>query len=592
MGETMAPVRKTKIICTMGPSTRDRVVLKGLLSAGMNVARFNFSHGDRSIHLAMAENLREASRETGVPVALLLDTRGPEIRTGETPGGGKIPLEEGKALRVRAGEGICSPGEIYINYPGLAGDVKPGNRIFIADGLIQLLVDGVHGDDILCRVAAGGEIGPRKNVNVPHVRVRLPSVTERDVGDIRFGAENGFDFIAASFVRKAQDIVQILRLVEGAASPMRVIAKIEDEEGLSNIDDIIRVSGGIMVARGDLGVQLEPEEIPLVQKRIIDRCHAAGKPVITATQMLESMVSNSRPTRAEVSDVANAILDGTDAVMLSGETAAGAHPVEAVSMMGRIALSVESSEEYRKKAREFFAREGGGLEVSRATCRAAYSMAGDISAAAIIAPTMSGVTPRLLSRYRPDQPIVAVTVNAAVQRQLLIDWGVQPILAPFVRDSEEMVQNAIKAAISGGFAERSDKVVLVAGLPVASALTVNAVRAYYLGKVIGRGEKGMGGRCTGRIVKAATLDEAASTLRKEGGDVLLVPTLLPDFIPIIRMAKGVIVEGVSELPWEVVRMTNPGIVLIAEVEGAMDAMEAGLTVTIDGGEQIVYEGVL
>jgi len=577
----------------MGPATRDKEVLKGLLRAGMNVARLNFSHGDHETHGSMADLVREASAETGIPVALLLDTRGPEIRTGETPGGGKIRLEEGKAVRVRACADVCAPDSISINYAGLVDDVRAGNRIYIADGLIALDVEGKDGDAILCRVAAGGEIGPRKNVNVPRVRTRLPSVTERDVEDIRFGVEKGFDFIAASFVRKAEDAIQVLRLIEGARNPMRVIAKIEDEEGLANIDDIIRVAGGIMVARGDLGVQLEPEEIPLAQKRIIDRCHGAGKPVITATQMLESMVKNPRPTRAEVSDVANAILDGTDAVMLSGETAAGDHPVEAVNVMRKIALSVEASDEYRKKAREGFTQEAGCLEVSLATCRAGYSMAGDICAAAIIAPTMSGVTPRLLSRYRPNQPIIAVCVDAAVQRQLLLDWGVQPILAPFVRDSEEMVQNAIKAAISGGYAERSDKVVLVAGLPVASALTVNAVRAYYLGKVIGRGEKGLGGRCTGRIVKAKNLDEAVAALKKDdGGDILLVPPLHPDYIPIVRLAKGVIAEGVSELPWDVVRMTNPDIILVTEVAGAMDSMETGMTVTIDGGEQVVYEGVL
>jgi pyruvate kinase len=577
----------------MGPSTRDVEVVKGLLRSGMNVARFNFSHGDHEYHAGMIDIVRRASAESGIPVALMLDTKGPEIRTGEVPDGGKILLSAGDEVTVTTEPLPCDSGLISISYAGLPDEIGPENHIFIADGLVDLAVLSVEGRRIRCRVVNGGEFGSRKNVNVPKVRTNLPAVTERDVADIRFGVEKGVDFIAASFIRKPQDVLTILRLLGDKHTAIRVIAKIEDEEGLENIEEIIRVSGGVMVARGDLGVQLEPQEIPLVQKRIINRCHALGKPVITATQMLESMVKNPRPTRAETSDVANAIFDGTDAVMLSGETAAGAYPVLAVEVMHKIAMAVECSDEYKVKMRDRYLESSGRQDLAQATCRAAYAMAEAIGAAAIVTPTVTGMTPRILSQYRPDRLLVAVTPYEAVQRQLLLNWGVCPIVAPFVRDSEEMIQNAIKAAIDAGFAQRSDKVVVAAGLPVSTAMMTNTVRAYYIGNVIGRGEKGFGGRCTGRIVRADNLEEAVIAIKKDGGaDILLTHSLPPEFIPLVRMAAGVIVESVTEMPWDMIRMTNPDLVCIAEVPDAMEKFENGLTVTLDGEEKVIYEGVL
>jgi pyruvate kinase len=522
----------------------------------------------------------------------MLDTKGPEIRTGEVPNSGKIVLSSGMKVTVTTEKVPCDEKTVSISYLGLPAEVGPGNHIFIADGLIDLAVQSVAGQRIECLVMNGGEFGSRKNVNVPKVRTTLPSVTEQDVQDIRFGVELGFDFIAASFIRKPQDVTTIIRLLGAKHDAIRVIAKIEDEEGLENISEIIDVSGGVMVARGDLGVQLEPEEIPLAQKRIIDRCHELGKPVITATQMLESMVKNPRPTRAETSDVANAIFDGTDAVMLSGETAAGAYPVLAVEVMDKIARTVEASAEYIEKMHARYLRGPSHVDLAQAACRAAYSMAREIDAAAIVTPTVTGLTPRLISLFRPDRPIVAVTPYAAVQRQLMLDWGVVPILAPFVRDSEEMTQNAIKAAIQQGFAQRSDKVVVAAGLPVGTAMMTNAVRAYYIGNVIGRGALGFGGRATGRVVKAASLEDAVVAIKKDGGDILLVHSLQPDFIPLVRMATGIIVESVTEIPWELVKMTNPSLVCVAEVPGAMERFENGMTVTLDGVEQVIYEGVL
>lgn len=588
----MKSVRKTKIVCTMGPSTRDVEIVKALLRAGMNVARFNFSHGDHEYHSGMAEIVRKASAETGIPVALMLDTKGPEIRTGEVPGGGKIVLVSGSKVIVTTEKVPCDDGTVSISYQGLPAEVGPGNHIFIADGLIDLAVQSVSGNRIECIVQNGGEFGSRKNVNVPKVRTKLPSVTDQDVLDIGFGVENGFDFIAASFIRKPQDVTTIIRLLGSKHDKIRVIAKIEDEEGLENIDTIIDVAGGVMVARGDLGVQLEPEEIPLAQKRIIDRCHELGKPVITATQMLESMVKNPRPTRAETSDVANAIFDGTDAVMLSGETAAGAYPVQAVEVMDKIARTVEASAEYKEKMRARYLRGSERVDLAQAACRAAYNMAREIGAAAIVTPSVTGLTPRLISLYRPEQPIVAVTPYEQVQRQLMLDWGIQPILSPFVRESEEMTQNAIKAAIDNGYAQRSDKVVVAAGLPVGTAMMTNTVRAYYIGNVIGIGSMGFGGIATGRVVKATTLEEAIVSIKKDGGDILLVHSLHPDFIPLVRMATGIIVESVTEVPWDLVKMTNPSLACVAEVPGAMERFENGMTVTLNGEERVVYEGVI
>ncbi len=589
----MKNARKTKIVCTMGPATRDVEIVKRLLVAGMNVARFNFSHGDHAYHGEMVEIVRRASAESGIPVALMLDTKGPEIRTGEVANGGKIVLVAGEEVVLTTEPLPCDSKLISISYAGLPAEVGSGNHVFIADGLVDLAVQSVSGNRINCIVVNGGEFGSRKNVNVPKVRTRLPAVTERDIADIRFGVEMGFDFIAASFIRKPQDVTSIIKILGDKHASIRVISKIEDEEGLENIEEIIMASGGVMVARGDLGVQLEPQDIPLVQKRIIDRCHALGKPVITATQMLESMVKNPRPTRAETSDVANAIFDGTDAVMLSGETAAGAYPVQAVEVMHKIAVAVEASPEFKAEMRSRFSTIGDRQDLAHATCRAAYAMADSIDAAIILSPTVSGLTPRILSQYRPDRPLVAVTPYEAVERSLLLNWGVFPIVAPFVRDSEEMIQNALKAALDKGFAKRSDKVVVAAGLPVTTAMMTNTVRAYYIGNVIARGEKGFGGNCTGRIVKAANLEEAVKLIKRDGGgDILLTHSLPPEFLPLVRMASGVIVESVSEMPWDLIKMTNPDLVCIAEVPGAMEKFENGLTVTLDGDEHVIYEGVL
>lgn len=594
--------RNTRIICTMGPAVRNVEILRRLIQRGMNVARFNFSHGDHEYHKEGFALVREASRLEGVPVALLLDTKGPEIRTGLVPEGGQIELAAGARVTLMAEEDAqkllgqkpvyCSPSFITVSYHQLADDVKVGAKILIADGLISLEVESIEDRKMLCRVLHGGTMGSKKNVNVVGVKTRLPAMTEKDEQDIAFGVQEGVDFIAASFIRRAQDVTTIQKYLASLGADIPVIAKIEDEEGLENIEEIIRVSYGIMIARGDLGVQIPVERLPLEQKRIIRLCNQVGKPVITATQMLESMIHNPRPTRAETTDVANAILDGTDCIMLSGETANGAYPDVAVEVMARIAQMVEQSREYQERLewqRHSFAASD---DIALAVAQAASSLADSINARAILVPTLRGNTARLVSHYRPGRKILAATPDSRIQRRLLVHWGVVPLLVHVEEDSELMIQQAMKAAIEGGFVTNSDRVVVVAGTPLNSPLMTNTIRVQVVGNILARGLNGFGGRCTGRIFKARTLEEASMTLRKGGGEILLTHTLDESFIPIIRVVSGIILEGVSELSWDIIKMVNPGIVYISQVADALNRIEDRLVVTLDGEEKLIYEGTL
>ena len=602
--------RNTRIICTMGPAVENLETVRSLIRRGMNIARFNFSHGDHEYHGAGMERVREASRLEGVPVALLLDTKGPEIRTGLVQDDGKVSLaKDSKVLVWHVDDAVAergpeaeylTPSSVPVSYKGLVDDLKPGAKVLIADGLIALEVVSKSGRSAECIVLDGGEIGGRKNVNVVGVKTRLPALTDQDRKDIAFGARVKMDFIAASFVRKASDVTAIQRYLAEIGSDIPVIAKIEDEEGLVNVSEIIRVSAGIMVARGDLGVQIPVERVPVEQKRIISLCNAAGKPVITATQMLDSMIKNPRPTRAEAGDVANAVLDGTDCVMLSGETASGAYPEEAVSVMDRIVREAETSEGYQRGRGRFrspletspceSAAEDDDL--ARTIAEAASWTADRIGAAAIVVPTLSGASARMVSRYRPRRKIIAATPEDAVRRRLLLHWGVVPILVEREADSEAMIQGAIAATIRAGYARSLDKIVVAAGLPLGTPLQTNSVRIHVIGNVLGRGGRGFGGRCTGRVVKAKTLEEAVQTLRKGGGEVLVTHTLDESFIPVLRIVDGIILEGVSEMPWDMILATNPSLVYVSQVARAMETFEDHLTVTLDGKAKLVYEGAL
>jgi pyruvate kinase len=601
----MKAVRNTHIICTIGPAVNTVDLVRGLLRRGMNIARFNFSHGDHAAHKEAIDRVRQAAEAEGVPAALMLDTKGPEIRTGVVQGRAPVLLAEGEDLEVIAeAEGsrqdgpdgaLTRKGRITVSYEALAEDLRQfdqqrGAKILIADGLMALDVLAVEGRRIRCRVSTGGELGSRKNVNITGVHTRLPALSEQDKQDLRFGHEQSLDVVAASFIRKAQDVITIQKFLASIGSNMPVIAKIEDEEGLNNIEDIIRVAGGVMVARGDLGVQIPPERVPLEQKRIISLCNAWGKPVITATQMLDSMIHNPRPTRAEAGDVANAVLDGTDCVMLSGETANGAHPLLAVEVMDRIARTAEASQAYEDSLNQRRLALGEDRDLGQVIARAASLTADTIGASCIIVPTMTGHTAQLISKYRPRLPIVAAAWDPKVRRRLLLSWGVAPVPVQQADNSESMIQGAISAAIGEGFAKTADKVVVAAGLPLHSPFTTNSIRVHVIGNILGRGFRGFGGRCTGRIFKAQDLPAASSLLRKQWGEILLTHTLDESFIPIIRIVKGVILEGMSELSKEMLATVNPRIVYIGQVPNAMDRFEDYITVTLDGDEKIIYEG--
>ena len=456
-------MKKTKIVCTMGPNTDNREIMKELALNGMDVARFNFSHGDHAEHRHRLEILESVREELGIPIASLLDTKGPEIRTGKLKDGKKVTLKEGDLYTLTTEEIVGDETRGYINYAGLAEDVKPSDRILIDDGLIELHVREINGTDIVCRIENGGELGEKKGVNVPGVRVKLPALTDKDKEDIRFGVDAGFDFVAASFVRNADAIREIRAILDEKGSAMQIIAKIENEEGIENIDSIIEASDGIMVARGDMGVEIPAEKVPHIQKMIIRKCNLACKVVITATQMLDSMIRNPRPTRAEVSDVANAVYEGTDAVMLSGETAMGSYPIEAVRMMSQIA---EESEKYLDYM--FYQRRKVSAEnlrnISNTVCYSSVATASDLEAPVIVAPSVSGFTTRMLSKWRPKALIAGLSPSMTAVRQMQLYWGVKPFHAKRAESTDALLFASVELLKEKGIVKEGEIVVATAGV--------------------------------------------------------------------------------------------------------------------------------
>ena len=457
-------MKKTKIICTMGPNADKRETLKALVENGMDIARFNFSHGDHEEQKARFDLLKSVRDEMKKPIAILLDTKGPEIRTGLLENGGKVVLKEGEEFILTSKEIKGNEKMVYQTYSQLAKDVKPGNTILIDDGLIGLEVKEIRGGDIVCTVRNGGELGQRKGINVPNVRVNLPGITKKDRDDIIFGIEQGIDFIAASFVRDAEAVKEIRAILkEHNAEHVDIIAKIENSEGIENIDKIVSAADGIMVARGDMGVEIPAYEVPHVQKMIVEKCNQKYKPVIIATQMLDSMIRNPRPTRAEVTDVANAIREGADAIMLSGETAMGKYPVEALKMMAQIAESTEQYLDYDMMPEYRTLR--GDANVSSAVGVAAVRTATNLEADCIVTPTMSGQTARLMANFRPKQPIYAVTPNAWAQRKMQIYWGVTPLRGYQEDTTEHIISHAMYVVKREGYVKEGDMVVFTAGDP-------------------------------------------------------------------------------------------------------------------------------
>ncbi|NLJ25366.1 MAG: pyruvate kinase [Firmicutes bacterium] len=453
-------MRKTKIVCTIGPASDGAETMAALLRAGMNVARINFSHGTHEEHLERLKRLRAVAKDQGVVLAIMQDIQGPKIRIGDLPG--KVMLENGETFVITTEECEGSANRVSVNYPKLPQDVGPGNVIYLDDGLLKLEVREVRGNDVYCQVMVGGELSSRKGLSLPGVTVDLPPVTEADIRDLHFGIKHGVDMIAASFVRRREGIETVREIIRSEGADIPIIAKIENHEGVENIDEIIAVADGVMVARGDMGVEMQPEEVPFIQKMIIHKCNVAGKPVITATQMLDSMARNARPTRAEVTDVATAILDGTDAVMLSGETAIGRYPVLAVEMMSRIAQRTECSLlEHQITETE---RLNDEHSIAEAISYATWQTSQDVKATAIICSTQSGSTARMVSRYRPQAPILAMTPHENVVRQLALVWGVCPILVPPTHDIDDMLDVSIHAALETGLVRRGDVVTISAGV--------------------------------------------------------------------------------------------------------------------------------
>ena len=535
-------MRKTKIICTLGPSTDKDGVLRELIANGMNVARFNFSHGSHEEHKGRLDLLKSLREELGKPVAALLDTKGPEIRLKDFKNGTEM-LEAGQTftLTTRDVEGtkeICS-----ITYKDLPQDVAPGGTIMLDDGLIKLQIQTVNDTDIVCTVLNNGKIKNKKGVNVPGVHLSMPYMSQRDKDDIIFGIEQGFDFIAASFVRTAQDVYEIRNLLNEYDSNIRIIAKIENREGVNNIDSILAAADAVMVARGDLGVEIDFTELPGIQKTIIDRSFSFGKPIVTATQMLDSMMVNPRPTRAEISDVANAIYDGTSAIMLSGETAAGAYPVEALKTMSAIAERTEQEGHYLRG--RLMEPNTGKISVSDATAHAACLTAKDVNAAAIVTVSESGTTARLLSKYRPQQPIIACVMKEQVQRQLSLSWGITSLMMPLAHSTDELIEMSTALAKENGFLHDGELAVVTAGVPVGISGTTNMIKIHMVGNCLATGvgvgpENAEVSNATGKACVCRTLDEVHAKFKP--GMVLVVPSTSNEMLNYVRDAAALVVE--------------------------------------------------
>ena len=535
-------MRKTKIICTLGPSTDKDGVLRELIANGMNVARFNFSHGSHEEHKGRLDLLKSLREELGKPVAALLDTKGPEIRLKDFKNGTEM-LEVGQTftLTTRDVEGtkeICS-----ITYKDLPQDVAPGGTIMLDDGLIKLQIQTVNDTDIVCTVLNNGKIKNKKGVNVPGVHLSMPYMSQRDKDDIIFGIQQGYDFIAASFVRTAQDVYDIRNLLNQYDSNIRIIAKIENREGVNNIDSILAAADAVMVARGDLGVEIDFTELPGIQKTIIDRSFSFGKPIVTATQMLDSMMVNPRPTRAEISDVANAIYDGTSAIMLSGETAAGAYPVEALKTMSAIAERTEQEGHYLRG--RLMEPNTGKISVSDATAHAACLTAKDVNAAAIVTVSESGTTARLLSKYRPQQPIIACVMKEQVQRQLSLSWGITSLMMPLAHSTDELIEMSTALAKENGFLHNGELAVVTAGVPVGISGTTNMIKIHMVGNCLATGvgvgpENAEVSNATGKACVCRTLDEVRAKFKP--GMVLVVPSTSNEMLNYVRDAAALVVE--------------------------------------------------
>ena len=581
-------MKKTKIVCTIGPASESEEILKELMLNGLNVARLNFSHGTHDEHKKRIDTIKRLREELDLPVAIMLDTKGPEIRI-KTFKNGEVTLQAGDIFTLTTRDVEGDETIVSVTYEGLPNDVSKGTRILIDDGLVELeVLEIVNGTDIRCKVLNGGTIKNRKGVNVPNISINLPAVTEKDVEDIKFGIENDVDFIAASFIRRAEDVLQIRKILEdNGGEHIEIISKIENQQGIDNIDEIIEASDGIMVARGDLGVEIEAEKIPILQKQIIKKCNLAGKPVITATQMLDSMMRNPRPTRAEVTDVANAILDGTDAVMLSGETASGKYPVEAVKTMYNIAINTESSSQYLETLQSKRTLDNQ-ISTTNAISKATCTTAEDLKASAIITATSSGYTSKAVSKFRPKSPIIAATTSEKVMRKLALVWGVYPVLAKKSENTDEVIDMSIHSAMMKGYVKEGDLIVITAGIPVGVSGTTNLIKVHTIGKVLLKGT-GVGKKSAiGTVCIGSNLEELRNKFKK--GQILVCAYSDKDIVEFMEKASAIIVEQGGLTSHAAIVGLNLGKPTIVGAENATKILKDGDVVTVDAVTGLVYEG--
>ena len=570
-------LRKTKIICTLGPASESEEVIRELMLAGMNVARLNFSHGTHEEQRGKLERVKKVREELGLPVALLLDTKGPEIRTGEFEKG-KVELKKGQTFVLTTEDVLGNEGKVSITYKNLVKDVQEGDSILIDDGLIGLKVVKVTEKEIICSVENGGTVSNKKGINVPGVELKMPFISKKDKDDILFAVKEGFDYIAASFTRTADDILEIRRILEeNNCNFIKIIAKVENDQGIKNVDEILRVADGVMIARGDMGVEIPLEEVPSIQKKLIRKAFETGKPIITATQMLDSMMKNPRPTRAETSDVANAIYQGTSAIMLSGETASGQYPVEALKTMVKIALRTEADIDYdeRFKRRSIEDRTDITNAVSHATCTTAV----DLHASAIITVTKSGRTVGMVAKHHPGCMIIGCCMDDYVCRQLNLYWGVQPLLLPKEEDADALFNSAVAAAEEAGLVSRGDLTVLTAGVPLGVTGTTNLIKVQVAGKILVKGKGYTKKKVCGPICVAKDAEE----LKKNfvAGDIVVVPETTNEMLPELKSAQAVIAEhGGSNSHAAIVGLTLD-IPVIVNAANATEILKSGAVVQVD-----------
>lgn len=579
--------RRTKIICTLGPSTDNEAVMRALIEEGMNVARFNFSHGPHDEQMGRLKMLRKLRKELGKYVAALLDTKGPEIRLVEFEKG-KTELKTGQTFTLTTDDILGTDERVSITYKNLADDVKLGDHILIDDGLVGLEVveikpvakpvnTKVNARDIVCKVLNDGVISNKKGVNVPNVDLTMPFISEKDYGDICFAVENDYDFIAASFVRTAEDVMEIRKiLAEKGGEDIKIISKIENMQGVRNIDDIIRVSDGIMVARGDMGVEIPLEDVPVMQKMIIKKACEAGKIVITATQMLDSMMKHPRPTRAESTDVANAIYDGTSAIMLSGETAAGMYPIEAVKTMVRIATRTEQDINYLQRFRQ--RRTMCNPDVTNAISHATCTMAGDLSAAAIVTVTKSGRTARMISKYRPNCTIIGECLTEKVCRQLNLEWGVEPVLITEEQDASQLFEKAVDVAEAAGFVSKGELVVLTGGVPLGVSGTTNLIKVQVAGHILVAGKGLNGKKISGNLCVCHSNEDLKSF---KDGDIIVAADTTNEMMAQMRQASALIVEAEGANCHAAIAGLSLDIPVLIAAKNALDVLKTSAYVEVD-----------